>query len=91
MKRPRMQIRQRRKGLSERAERRRDTDKHELAVCTGKRRLTEADTRQAIAYVERATGYKAQAYPCRYGDHFHVGKVKRKMPNGVVVIERVKK
>lgn len=89
-----MQIRQRRKGnsaQSQRADKRRDTDKHELAVCTGKRRLTEAGTRQAIAYVERATGYKAQAYPCRYGDHFHVGKVKRKMPNGVVVIERVKK
>lgn len=75
--------------FSNRADARRDISFGEQNQCTGKRRLTQDQTQRAIDYVERNTGYKAQAYLCPFGDHWHIGKVKRRTPGGVMVIVKV--
>lgn len=66
------------------------TDRHELN-CKRKRRYSREEAEIQAAHVQRRTGYVTEAYVCRFGNHCHIGRVRRKLQDGVVMILRVEK
>lgn len=80
----RIQIRNRRAS----AKRGRD-DEYERRHCTSKSRMTHAQALRQAAKITLETGYKNEAYRCRYKDHWHVGRVRVRLPSGIVTFEKV--
>lgn len=63
-------------------------DRFESRQCTNKQRLTETDAARIAGAQQGRTGLKVQAYKCRYRDHWHVGRVRVRLPDGIVTFER---
>ena len=56
--------------------------------CSGKTRYTKS---QGEIVATRLTGegkFKVVAYACRHGNHWHVGRERKRLPNGITMIVR---
>lgn len=82
MSKGRMKLRDRRRPGKQ------NRDDRFISRCTSKKRLTADEAPRAARFLELRTGQKAQAYHCRYGDHWHVGRVRRQLADGAVIIEK---
>lgn len=88
---PKMGLRDRRGQIAAHADRNRDIDKAELAGCTGKKKMNREESIARAARLQAKLGIKVEGYHCRYADHWHIGKVKRKLLSGVRVHVKVEK
>ena len=64
------------------------SDPYETRKCKVKRRHSQAQAVIVAKQSESRTGQKMTAFKCRYGDHWHVGRQREFLEDGVVSIKK---
>lgn len=64
---------------------------HRERTCKVKIRFSCDEAQIQARKLQNASGYKTEPYSCRFGDHWHIGRVRRRLQDGVVMLVKAEK